>query len=261
MSGTCFSMKLVKISARLFNCSGEASLYQQRFTWQTAQQTTYLVPVVTTKAVVCYQDAMYLHIYIYIYIYQHLSATSLLPFLPTKSTPKINHPPRVSVTSNHWWNRSSSSPTTQASEKRSRRFLIGLPYLESWWKNRDLCWGSHLGSGGRNFYGSFLAQNCRKLWWSSLSTHWLHVDLSGLVQNHLEMLFWSWRLNLVKSRQASSLQHCFISPWSCQTQNVFKNDPSTSCILVQHLYTLKKMNMEPQKCKFSKNFPFQLSNL
>ena len=200
--------------------------------------TDHLVPVVTTKALVCYQHYVSAYVYLYIYIPLSLSTpicnqSPSIPLCQQKINPQIQpsrtiHQPsrtkRFSKTSNHWWDRTSSSPTTQASEKRSRRFLIGLAYLEFPRKGKvGGKIGTFVGVPNVRWKGTFMdlfvgATMAGKSWWSSLSTHWLHVDLSGLVQNHLEMLFWSWRLNLVKSRQASSLQHCFIFPGSCQAQ-------------------------------------------
>lgn len=148
--------------------------------------TDHLVPVVTTKALVCYQHYVSAYVYLYIYIYLslslHLSATSLRPFHPAnkKSTPKFNHPEpsrtkRFGKTSNHWWNRTSSSPTTQASEKRSRRFLIGLAYLEFPRKGKvGGKIGTFVGVPNVRWKGIFMdlcwRNSGRKSWWSSLST-------------------------------------------------------------------------------------------
>ena len=213
--------------------------------------TDHLVPVVTTKSAGLL-STLCICICISIYIYIPLSLSTPIcnqsPSIPPCQQ-KINPQIQPSRTIPNQAFQEDQQPLVRSHQLQSNHPSFGkaqpeIPYWpcvpgvsterESWWKNRDLCWGPKCQVEGI-FMDLCWRNNGRKSWWSSLSTHWLHVDLSGLVQNHLEMLFWSWRLNLVKSRQASSLQHRFIFPGSCQAQNVFKNNPSTSCILVQHL--------------------------
>lgn len=140
--------------------------------------TDHLVPVVTTKALVCYQH--YVSAYVYLYIYIPLSLSPPIcnqsPSIPPCQQ-KINPQIQPSRTIPNQAFREDQQPLVKSHQLQSNHPSFGkaqpeIPYWpcvpgvsterESWWKNRDLCWGPKCQVEG-DFYGSLLAQQWQEV--------------------------------------------------------------------------------------------------